>query len=140
SGRFEGEWSRSSCLDELTVAEFQHALHAAGEFRSVRDHDERDTLRGIDLSEEIHEARGGCAIQCTGRFIREKEARAVDQSTRYGHPLAFTAGEFAGAVIEPVLQSNRIEELLSALVQRGFVAILPRQRGDEHVLQHRALW
>ena len=70
------------------------------------DHDERDALASVELGEQIDEPRGVDAVERAGGLVREQQLRLIDQRPRHGHALAFAAGEFAGPVIEPVLQAH----------------------------------
>ena len=46
-----------------------------GEIERVRDHDERDAVRLVQLDEQIGEARGVGAIERAGRFVGEEQLR-----------------------------------------------------------------
>ena len=132
-------WSPDSSRDEFPVHEFQHAAHALREIGGVRDHDERDTLRAIQLHEQIGEPRGVHAVERAGGFVGEQQFRLIDERPRHRRALPFPTRKLRGPMRKPVRKPDRREQFLRALAGlRGRARL--RERGHEHVFEDRALW
>ena len=124
--------------ETMWSAEFEYAAHALREIGCVRDHDERDTFRAIQLHKQIGETRGIHPIERAGRLIREEKFRLIDQRPRHRRALPFPAGKLCGPMRKPVREADRREEFLRTLASLHRRAWL-RERWHEHVLEDRAL-
>jgi hypothetical protein len=56
-------------------------------------HDDHSRALSVDGGEKIHDRTGIFRIKVTGRLIRDKQARGVEQSPRNGDPPRFTPGK-----------------------------------------------
>ena len=60
-----------------------------------------------------------CAIEIARRLVRQEQEGPVDQGSGQCRPLAFTAGQLRGPVIEAVAQSDPIQQFLRPLDSLG---------------------
>ena len=125
---------------QLAVAEFEDAVHFAGEVGGVGDDDEGDVLLAVEVEEEGGEGVGVVAVEGAGGFVGEEKFGAVDERADDGDALAFAAGELAGAVVEAVGETDVGEERLGASTGGAAAAgVGIGEGGDEDVFQHGAL-
>ncbi len=104
------------------------------------DHYDGDVLAGVDLGEEVGEARGVRAVERARGLVGEEELRAVDECAGDGGALAFTAGELARAVVETVAEADGFQQFFGARAKGGAVGGFAGERGDEDIFQRGALW
>ena len=56
----------------------------------VGDHEDRGAA-GVELADELHDRRAGCAVEIAGRLVGEDDRRASDERARNRHSLALPA-------------------------------------------------
>ena len=91
----------------------------------------------MHFDQKLANRLGGLAVEVARRLIREQEQRLVNERPRHRDALAFPPRQLRGPMVEPLGQSNAVEQFAGALLQ-----ILGRagERRDQDVFEHRALW
>ena len=89
------------------------------------------------LAEELEDLAAGLRVEVAGRLVGEDDGRLRDQRARDRDALLLAAGELGGPVLPPVLQPDRLDQLL----EPRSVGLLAgdRQREDDVLLggEHR---
>jgi hypothetical protein len=75
-------------------------------------------------------------IEAAGGLIREDQARAVDERARNRDPLALTAGELLGCVVQPPAQANTLK-LRDSHSARSLERHSIREQLDRRILDRR---
>ena len=73
----------------------------------------------VELLKNSHDFDAGPAIEISGRLIRQKHFRAVDQGARDGDTLLLTAGKLTGMMIFAARQSDRSQNIVRSCAQFG---------------------
>ncbi len=92
----------------------------------VRDHHQGQS-RGMQAFQHADNLHLSPRIQVAGGLIGHQHNRIVDQGTRNGHPLLFTAGQLVGTVPDPVGQSDRFQTMPGLFNGRSPAGIGHRQ-------------
>ena len=103
--------------DHSTVLEPDDAIGAVGDASIVGDHHDGQTPEVL-FRQQIEDLGSGMLVEVAGRFVGEKDLRIVDEGPGDGHPLAFAAGKLAGAVVQPVSEAERLQQLDGASPER----------------------
>ncbi len=98
------------------------------------DDQEGRPAAGVEVEEELVDGVAGGAVQIAGGLVGEDEGRLHDQGARQGDALLLAPGELARAVLEPVAESDLLEELLRLLLQ-GRAAHASDEAGHHDVLE-----
>lgn len=91
----------------------------------------------VDLLKNFQNLQAGRRIQLSGRFVRQKQVRSVEQRPGNGNPLLLPAGELRRGVVPPVSEPHVLQEAFCPCPQK-------RQRrrriqaGKHHVFQGRS--
>ena len=79
----------------------------AGRDRAVVGHQQdRDAAVPVQSPQELHHLLTGLTVQVAGWLVGQDQLGLVDQRAGYGHPLLFAAGELAGQVMGPGLETD----------------------------------
>ena len=113
-------------------------MHEVGQLPAVGDHHEHSFLLLLQFQQELADPGGRGAIEIARRLVRQEQEGPVDQGSGQCRPLAFTAGQLRGPVIEAVAQSDPIQQFLRPLDSLGKNGT-GGDRRHEHILQDRAL-
>ncbi len=84
---------REGCgvFHHLSAAQANDAIGAAREFDVMRHQHECRVKFPVHLENQIHDRAGRVRIEITGRFVREKNVRAIDESAGERDSLLFAA-------------------------------------------------
>lgn len=77
----------------------------AGNIHIVRNHQNGNTLF-IEAVQQFNNFLAFGAVQITSRLVSNDDFGVVGQSPGYCHPLALSAGQLVGFLLQPVTQSN----------------------------------
>src|SRR6266849_819461 len=66
---------------------------------------------GVDAEEQLHDVRRGRGVEVAGGLVRQEDRRAVDHGPGHRDALLLAAGQFVGAVVDPVGQADQVEDL-----------------------------
>jgi hypothetical protein len=98
----------------------------------VRDHHGRLPAVLNRLPQQLEDLAAGLGVEVAGRLVGEDDGRLRDESAGDRHALLLAAGELGGPVHPPVLEPDRLDELL----EPDLVDLLAgdRQRQDDVLL------
>ncbi|MBD0739042.1 hypothetical protein BGM09_06335 [Streptomyces sp. CBMA29] len=82
---------------------------------------------GVDLVEELDDARAGGRVEVAGRLVREEQRRVADHGARDGDALSLAAGELVRLVVVAVGEPDAVED--------GPCALAPLGAGDARIEQ-----
>ncbi len=89
----------------LAVADAHHSVRGGGDVGFVRDqHD--GSARGVQLGQQAEYVGARGRVEVSGRLVGEDQRRVRDQRPSDRHPLLLTAGELAGSVFHPIVQTH----------------------------------
>ena len=91
--RHTGLSLQSHSLDHVfqhPIPQFQHAIHAIGKVKRVRNQNNRDAFFTIEFHQKLSKIICRCAVQRASRFISKQKFRGIDQSADYRYSLALT--------------------------------------------------
>jgi len=78
-------------LDELSIMEDQRAVHALGKFEIVGRDQSGQAFGANQCDERCEYASCGAAIEISGRFVGQQDARTIGQRAGDRHALLFAA-------------------------------------------------
>lgn len=84
-----------------------------GDFLFVGDDDDGVALAG-EVFEEVEDFLTGAGVEVSGGFVGEDDGGVVDEGACDGDALALAAGEFVGAVMEAVGETDLDEGFAGA--------------------------
>ena len=106
--------------------------------------DQRHPFLLVQFDEQLAQGGGRGVVQRSRRFVRQHQLRLIDEGPDYRDPLAFAAAKLHRAMVQESAQDDALEQALGAggwqfaLRMAGY-GLSPRQRGHQHILQHRTL-
>src|SRR5207302_8734229 len=80
-----------SSTGDPPVVDAHDARHAGQQGRIVSREDERDARGGIELGQEVEDARGGVGVEVGRRLVGDDELWLAGHGAGDGHALALTA-------------------------------------------------
>jgi hypothetical protein len=95
---------------QLSVVHLYQAVTAHGKTAIMRGHQERYTLRGHEVEQQIEDHLAGLLIEGTCRLIGEQYLRRVHQCAAERCALALSTGEFLDGLIEPMTESGALRK------------------------------
>src|SRR5690242_4483874 len=122
----------SRVADDFPVLEGDQPVGVGGGDRVVGDHHHR-LIELVDrLAQQAHDVGAGLRVEVAGRLVGEDHGRLADEGAGDGDPLLLPAGELGGAVGAPVLEPDRLDQL----VHPGLVGLPAgdRERQDQVLL------
>ncbi len=75
----------------------------------MSDHDDGHAELRAEFTEKIEDGFAGGGVEIAGGLVGEKDFRAIDESAGDGDALLFAAGEFRGAMAEPMGEADALE-------------------------------
>jgi hypothetical protein len=120
-----------------TVLHMNDPVGAFGDIVIVSDEDDRFS-RGIETVDEVEDLETSLGIKIAGWFIGENHEGVVDEGTGDGDTLLLTTGELGGAVVEALVETNELSEILATLLKLREVGLLVNE-GDLNVFNDREL-
>src|SRR5690606_6557827 len=97
-------------LDEVRVANREHAVRAADDLPAVRRHHERRAMAPADVVEQREHALGGLEVEIAGRLVREDELRLVRDRPGDRDPLLLAARKLLRKPLAAAGEAEVIEE------------------------------
>ena len=88
----------------------------------------------VEAKQKVVDLVGGAGVEVAGRLVGEQQVRAHDEGAGDRHALLLTAGELAGAMVQAVRQTDRLEHVAGPLA-RLLVGDSADQRGHHRVLE-----
>src|SRR5215470_8705472 len=87
------------------------------------DHDRGPV--GVQLGEQLEDARAGAAVEVPGRLVGEHDGRPADDGPGDRDPLPLAAGQLRGPVAEPLAQADPLEraDRVAAPLRGGHPAV-----------------
>ena len=128
--------------NNFAVFDFNHTVGLRGDFRVVRDHDNRVAVR-IKLADDFHHVFAAAAVERACRFVRKDDFAAVHQRTGDGHALLLAAGKFARLVFLFAFQPQFVQQHIRAAAALGVADagidgrqgnVVARRNGAEQVV------
>ena len=113
------------------------AMRVRRDVRLVRDKDNRDAFDRVQLLEDPHDFFTRHGIQVAGGFIRQDEARLIDQRAGDSHALLLSTRHFVRLVVQPVTQPDALQCGNTAITAAGDARV---DEGQLHVGQRRRAW
>lgn len=96
------------------------------------DHDDRQSVVLIELSQDTQDDLTGLVIQVAGGFVSKQERGVCDQSSSDRRALHFPTREFPWAVFHAVRQAHHIDQVLGALDHQPSVSQVGEQTVGDH--------
>src|SRR3954447_23050656 len=85
--------------DHPAIHQFDHAAaHFVDDDVVVGSHDHGGAVL-VDPVQHVHDPHRGGGVQVAGGFVRQQDARLVDDGAGDGHALLLAAGEFVGHAV-----------------------------------------
>src|SRR5262245_55897273 len=101
---------------QLAILEMKTSIGVGRNVGIVSYHDDRDSLRLIQLLKDSHDLETCPRVQGSRRLVRKKNARIVDQSSRDGDALLLSAGELAGLMVSALTKANSKQSSFRSIV------------------------
>ena len=102
--------------NHLTVAEVQDAIAVAGRLGVVGNHQHGLAQFPIGALQHIQYHVGILRIQISCWLVGEHDRRFIDEGACQGDPLLFAAAQFAGAVIQALVDAEQLGDVAEVLV------------------------
>src|SRR5438093_8134052 len=118
-------------MDNLPL--YQSILHmndpvrAGGYGGVVSDEQDRLTV-SVELVDHVEHFLAGARIEVARRFVGEDHQRIGGERTGDGNSLLLAAGKLAGAVMQPVAQTDQFRQVDAMVLERPHVLALIDQR------------
>ena len=106
---------------DLAVVDSEAMLGPRGELVVVRDEQHGESAIALCVEDHLHHLIRARGVELARHLVGEEEVRVVGEGDRDGDALALAAGEPAGEVVEPVRETELVEQVLGAVVA-GLVA------------------
>ena len=128
-------------VDDASVAEEHDPVGVRGGDRIVGDHDDRLLVLVDGVAHEVEDLGAGVRVEVSGRLVGEDDLGLARQGAGHRDPLLLPAGELARAVLQPVVETDRRDDLVDPRLVAGLAAehqreedVLPGvERGDQVV-------
>src|SRR4030095_13270971 len=91
---------------QLAVLEMKTSVGVLSNVRIVGHYDHGDSLRPIQALKDGHDLQPVSRVQCSSRFVREKNAGVIDQGSSDGDPLLLPARKLAGLMIRTLRKTH----------------------------------
>ena len=92
---------------DLAISKAYHAIAVRCNFIFVRHDDDRLSF-GMQLAEDRENLHGGCAVEISRGFIREKNRRTIQNRARNRNALSLTTRKLIRSMVDTVTPSNTI--------------------------------
>ena len=123
----------------MTINELYRPVRSVGNPLIVCDHHDGEPLL-VGFLDQVEDLTAGLDVQISWGLIGEQDFWIIGQRPGNGRTLPLAAREFAGAVVESMLEPESFEELVGSFPSfRG--ADSSRHEAREHgILKYRQLW
>ena len=136
-GRFAGDAFEAHFAPNLgghlAVAYHDDSADLIGDVGVVGDYKHGGPQRLVDPAEQVQYFRRRGVVQLAGRLVGQQQRRRVGQGYRDGHPLLLAPGQLLGRVMQPVTESDQLQQLLCALLPEAPRGVC-EHHGQGHVL------
>ena len=124
---------------QSTIDEVYRPIRSVGDPLIVRDHHDGQPLM-VGLLDQVEDLIAGLYVQIPRGFVGEQDFGIIGKRTGDGRTLPLAAGEFAGAVVETMIEPESFKEVVGSCP--GFLcADSSGHKAWEHgILKYRQLW
>ena len=124
---------------QSTIDEVYRPIRSVSDSLIVRDHHDGQPLL-VGLLDQVEDLTAGLYVQISRGFVGEQDFGIIGKRPCDGRTLPLAAGEFAGAVVETMLEPESFKEVVGSCP--GFLgADSSGDKAWEHgILKYRQLW